>query len=128
MLGWCLSLILKLVGERTAADQKVQSALKTALGAARRLGTRPGFPAGFGVLGPRAIDDENLADVLHRGGGERFADFLQQRFTRCALIKKNADFDQFMTAEAPFDFVEHRRPKPGVAKHYDRTQCVGTRA
>jgi hypothetical protein len=75
------------------------------------------FGAATGFGRPRAVYDQNLADVLDGRRVQRRADFAEELRTRRMLGGHHADFDELVADEIAVDFVHHRGREPAIADH-----------
>ena len=70
------------------------------------------------------IDDELLADMMHRSCIGFFADFLQHGNACCTIIAKYLDLDQFVGFQADLDFLQNLLCQSVITDHYNRVQVV----
>ena len=80
------------------------------------------------VLGTRAVEDQDLADLLHRARNERFADFTGHPRTALAIVAQHPDLDELVTRQRDIDFMQHGRRQARFPDHDDRMEMVGPRA
>lgn len=52
-------------------------------------------------------DDQQFADMLHRGGVQSFANGGKVAFPRCPVVAVNPDFDEFVRFQAYVDFFQY---------------------
>ena len=69
---------------------------------------------------PRAVEDEDFADVLHGRSAEARAETLQDVLTTIAAIAQNAHFDELVGDQAAFDFGGYRRGQAASADQNGR--------
>jgi hypothetical protein len=73
-------------------------------------------------------EDQELAEVLHRGGVQPFAERDEETLALVPIVGMDANLDQFVRLESDVDLVEDRGRDPGVADRDDRMERVGERA
>src|SRR5690606_27028591 len=72
------------------------------------------------------VQDEDLAQVVHRGAGELLADPVEQFVARGAVFASRPDLDQAVGREIAVDFLEYGVAQPLVANEDDGLERVGS--
>src|SRR6185369_16371026 len=76
----------------------------------------------------RAIDHQQLADMLNVGSAEFGADLFKIGDPVLTAVTINAYLDQFVSVEIDLDFLEHGLGEAVFGDRDDRIQVVGTGA
>jgi len=74
--------------------------------------------------GCRAPDNEQLADVLNRGGAERGADLFEKGGAILPAVAIDADLDQFVGVEIDIDLLENGFGQAIFRNRDDRVQAM----
>src|SRR3954462_10433875 len=73
------------------------------------------------------VEDEHLADALHRRGAGALAERLKRRLARAAVERRRAHLDQLVRGERAIDFLHHFIRKAFGADDDDGLQGMGPR-
>ena len=77
---------------------------------------------------PRAVYDQDLADVLDGRRVQCRADFAEELRARGVFGGHHADLDEFVADKVAVDFVHHRGREPAIADHDHGMERVCARA
>jgi len=84
-----------------------------------------GSPRLPGFLGSLAVDDEHLADSLHRMRGEPLANRSEPGLAHVAVTARGAHLDELVRLEGPVDLGDHLVGEAFVADDDDGAELVG---
>src|SRR5688500_10152370 len=77
------------------------------------------------LIGLLPVEDEHLADALHRGGAGALAKRFERLFALVAIHGRSANLDQLVRAERAIDFLHHFIRKAFAADDDDGLQGMG---